>query len=341
MGNLLALIGGDLEFEQMRAVLERDGRKLVPCERDIAETALAGAYYVEPVAPSAAEPKLWESAGPASARLDRVSSEVATLRASLERLAMSPHLHVLIKGERGSGRRTVARELHDLTPGSGAWVELVDLTELATVVARDEPCTVYLGDLLRLSKAQQTKLYRALSSRRGGARRRFVGALGVEAPTAGGELCEWVVDRFSVTLRVPPLSERSAELPALVPRILASQARELGLATPELTPEAMEVLRRHRFPGNVRELENVLRTALVACKGTRIVASDLPIQQASDAAAFTLPSGGVDLDALERDIIRQAMRRTQGNRTRAASLLGLTRDQVRYRLSKIEESVDE
>ncbi|RYZ07599.1 MAG: hypothetical protein EOO73_11520 [Myxococcales bacterium] len=134
---------------------------------------------------------------------------------------------------------------------------------------------------------------------------------------------------------------RNADLPALVAEILSRQAQELGVDCSGLAPAAMAVLRRHRFPGNVRELENVLRTALVACEGARIDASHLPIQQSASKSAFTLPQGGIDLDALERDIIKQAMQRAQGNRTRAATLLGLTRDQVRYRLSKIAESAEE
>jgi len=347
VGNFVALIGGVLDFEQVRAVLERDGCKLVRLERSVAEAPLAGAYYVAPArsvedALSGGAVVTATAVATQPARFVGQGAEAVALRASVERLAVSPHLDVLIKGERGSGRRTVARELHDLTPAGGAWVELVDVADLDAIMASEEPCTVYLGDLLRLSKTQQTKLYRTLSRRRADSRRRFVGALGFDAPTArGNELCHWLVDRFAVTLRVPPLRERTADLPTLTAQILARQAHELQLDCPQLAPDAVEVLRRHGFPGNVRELENVLRTALVACKGTPISAAHLPLEQATDTTPFRLPSHGVNLDALERDVIRQALRRAQGNRTRAASLLGLTRDQVRYRLSKIAENPKE
>lgn len=335
----VALFSGAEELEQIRAALERDGRKLVRIERDLGEASLAGAYYVSSAEESGSRP----APGP-----DRVAAEapgagqgIAALQASLERLAMSPHLDVLVKGERGSGRRTVARQLHELTPGHGRWLELMNGTELDAVMASDEPATVYLGDLLKLSKNQQARLYRTLSRRRPAPRRRFVGALGFDAPAPrGNELGHWLADRFAVTLRVPPLRERSADLPALAAEILARQAKELQLGCPRLTPDALEALRRHSFPGNFRELENILRTALVASKGGEISALQLPLE-AADATPFRLPSDGVNLEALERDVIRQALRRAQGNRTRAASLLGLTRDQVRYRLSKAAEIPDE
>jgi DNA-binding NtrC family response regulator len=119
---------------------------------------------------------------------------------------------------------------------------------------------------------------------------------------------------------------------------LARNARELSLACPSLAPDAIDALRRYGLPGNVRELENILRTALLASRGEPIAASLLPIEAVPQSTAFTLPSSGINLEALERDVIQQALRRTQGNRTRAASLLGLTRDQVRYRLSKLASS---
>jgi len=316
-----------------------------------AELRRWGAYYVAPAARRPEELVALvtrvqrfgqvDASTPACCGFIGHGREMLALRASVQRLALSPHLDVIIKGERGSGRRTVARALHDATPGAGEFVEVGVTMPLEDAVGRKEPGTVYLGDLVRLSNAQQTKLYRALSQRRLGAHRRLVGALGDLEAARGSHSFVSLVDRFAVTLRLPPLRDRSEDLPLLVAEILARIAREHGRECPRVAPDVMAALRRYHFPGNVRELENALRSALMSARGGDIQLSQLPLALSPDGSIFRLPSEGVNLEALERDVIRQALHRAQGNRTRAASLLGLTRDQVRYRLSKIAEAANE
>jgi two-component system response regulator AtoC len=117
-----------------------------------------------------------------------------------------------------------------------------------------------------------------------------------------------------------------------------------------MAPEVAEIFRHYRWPGNVRELRNVIERALILEdedvittaylprdleKGRGGVAPPDPLTQAS---SFTLPGGGVALEEVEQSLVRQAIERSGGNQTRAAALLGISRDQLRYRLKKIEEA---
>jgi DNA-binding NtrC family response regulator len=122
-----------------------------------------------------------------------------------------------------------------------------------------------------------------------------------------------------------------------------------------LSPEVEEIFRAYSWPGNVRELRNVIERVMILEDSDLITTSWLPRglikderavaatsiapQDAQSAPAiFRLPEGGVDLEQVELSLVRQAMERSRGNQTRAAELLGVSRDQLRYRLKKIEES---
>jgi len=100
------------------------------------------------------------------------------------------------------------------------------------------------------------------------------------------------------------------------------------------------MLVRYSWPGNVRELKNVIERAVILEEGQEILPAHLPEELKPGGRAldlepgFQLPPGGIDLEQLERDLIRQAMEQTRGNKTRAAELLALTRDTLRYRIEK-------
>jgi two-component system, NtrC family, response regulator AtoC len=102
------------------------------------------------------------------------------------------------------------------------------------------------------------------------------------------------------------------------------------------TPAAYSVLQRYGWPGNVRELRNVVERAMLLSDGDRLDARDFVALHTSSASAgdFELPASGVDLEQLERSLVIQALKRSGGNQTRAAALLGLNRDQIRYRIEK-------
>jgi two-component system response regulator PilR (NtrC family) len=98
------------------------------------------------------------------------------------------------------------------------------------------------------------------------------------------------------------------------------------------------VLTRHPWPGNVRQLANVVERAMILCTGGRLELTDLPdaggVAAPASAPAVTLPAAGISLEALERSLLEQALARTGGNKAQAAALLGLTRNTLRYRLEK-------
>jgi len=145
-----------------------------------------------------------------------------------------------------------------------------------------------------------------------------------------------------VPLELPPLRARAGDLELLLDRLTAELAERHGLTGPRYTREALRLLRAHRWPGNVRELRNFAERMLVLLPGSTITPGNLPAemrqpetsQDAATTGLFNLPPAGVRLEDLEVDLIRQALARTSGNRSRAARLLGLTRDTLLYRIKK-------
>ncbi|MDM7322615.1 MAG: sigma 54-interacting transcriptional regulator [Gammaproteobacteria bacterium] len=144
-----------------------------------------------------------------------------------------------------------------------------------------------------------------------------------------------------VPLELPPLRERSGDIDMLLNRFLLHFAGEHGVPMPQLSQEARAALRRHRWPGNVRELRNLAERLVVLFHGRTVDLSNLPreITQAAGKVtvggnAFLLPEEGIDLEWLESEMIRQALERSRGNKSRAARLLGITRDTLLYRLKK-------
>jgi two-component system response regulator AtoC len=143
-----------------------------------------------------------------------------------------------------------------------------------------------------------------------------------------------------VQVRLPPLRERQEEIAALAERLLARHAERLGVAPRRLSTRALELLQRYRWPGNVRELENVLERALVLSEDEEIEADALPEPLQREADPQPLPSS-LDPDdlsvkraqrVLEADLIRRALERTNGNRTRAAELLQLSPRALLYKI---------
>ena len=156
-----------------------------------------------------------------------------------------------------------------------------------------------------------------------------------------------------IQIDIPPLRERGDDVLLLsqhyIGRIGARLKRSKKVTS--LSPEATEVFLRYNWPGNVRELRNVIERALILEDGDQITTEYLPgsllatpldrsslarIDEAS--TRFILPSEGISLDEAELSFVRQAIQRSGGNQTRAAELLGISRDQLRYRLKKLEEA---
>ena len=155
-----------------------------------------------------------------------------------------------------------------------------------------------------------------------------------------------------VPIVIPPLRERTADIVPLAESYVQHFNREFGRSVEGFTPEAEETLKTHPWPGNVRELRNVIERALLFSSHARLEPADLLLNpgyrprtpvaaaapQGGDDDAYTLPADGIKLDELENDLVRQAMDRAQGNKSRAAKILGISRDQIRYRLEKMGEA---
>jgi DNA-binding NtrC family response regulator len=221
--------------------------------------------------------------------------------------------------------------------------------------------SILLDDVGALSPALQAKLLRYLES--GEFKRvgdspaipvdvRVIAAADhpLDADVAAGTFSSELYYRLNVlAIELPPLSSRAGDVPLLARHLLDQHNRFGGKQVPGITDDALAELTAYRWPGNVDELRMVIDRAAMLADGRPIEPSDFaglgsrrpppfgqPPAPAGRAAAmpFELPDDGCDLAAVEKSLVMQALERTGGNQTRAAELLGIHRDHVRYRLSK-------
>ena len=226
--------------------------------------------------------------------------------------------------------------------------------------------TLFLDEIGELELGLQAKLLRVLEE---GAFRRVGGLKDIPLDVrvvaasnrdlkAESEAARFRLDlyyRLSVIqIDIPPLRERGDDILLLAGHYISTLGERLRLRHKihGLAPEVAEAFRHYSWPGNVRELRNVVERALILEDGDAITAEYLPRDLAAqtgraatgDGAAkaggagdeFRLPPRGVSLDEIEMSLVRQALERSGGNQTRAAELLGISRDQLRYRLKKLE-----
>ncbi len=213
--------------------------------------------------------------------------------------------------------------------------------------------TLFLDEAGETSPLVQAKLLRVLEAREfqrlGGAKVlkadvRIVAATNrdLHAAMARGDFREDLFYRLSVfEIHLPPLRERPEDVLLLTERFLEDLSRNVGRPAPGVSREARELLLSYSWPGNVRELRNALERAVILSEGGLVQVEHLPIAVArsgaarvASAAAIELPQGGLDLDALEKTLVTQALEMAKNNRSRAAKLLGLTRAQLYTRLER-------
>jgi DNA-binding NtrC family response regulator len=143
-----------------------------------------------------------------------------------------------------------------------------------------------------------------------------------------------------VPMNIPPLRERKEDIPFLAQHFVTKLGPDTGNRVRDVTDAGIVKLMSYHWPGNVRELENVIERSLVMCSGERLDAADIKLEMAprsraqADQADRFLPDG-LTLDQYEQDLIREALRRADGNKSQAARLLGLTRNALRYRLTQM------
>src|SRR5262249_19775251 len=142
-----------------------------------------------------------------------------------------------------------------------------------------------------------------------------------------------------IPIVLPSLRERRTDIPLLVDHFL----QKYGASRPRsVSPEALKILMEYEWPGNVRQLESVIERALLLGESDQIVPAARPaavragLTTRGDGLALQIPEAGIDLEALERNLILKALEKTDGNVTRAARLLGLSRRTLQYRLEKIQ-----
>ncbi|RMH45018.1 MAG: sigma-54-dependent Fis family transcriptional regulator [Deltaproteobacteria bacterium] len=298
----------------------------------------------------------------------------------LVRKIHSTRTSVLITGESGTGKELVARALHsEGARKHGPFVAIncgaipPDLLESElfghvrgafTGAVDDKPGlfeaadggTLFLDEVGELPAALQVKLLRVLQERRvkpvGATREREIDVRVVaatnrdlEEEVARGAFRQDLYYRLNVIeIRLPPLRQRREDIPMLVDHFVRRFAAEQNKRIAGVSKEAMRRLQAYDYPGNVRELENVIERA-VALSDRRIEVDALPDFASqprlgvADGQAAALPADGIDLDAVlrdyERQLIERALAHTGGNRKRAAELLGISFRSLRYRLSKL------
>ena len=213
--------------------------------------------------------------------------------------------------------------------------------------------TVFLDEIGDLSQGMQGKLLRVLEDkafRRVGGTRDIRVSVRIVAATNKDLAAEVQAGRFRgdlyfrlqvIPIEIPPLRERAEDLLPLAESFVRHFDRELRKQVSGIDPAAAELMRRYPWPGNVRELRNAIERAVLLTDGETISARDLPGEirhpkgsADAGAGALHLPPGGIVLEELERTMVVEALARSRGNRTHAARLLGMNRDQIRYRIEK-------
>jgi DNA-binding NtrC family response regulator len=231
--------------------------------------------------------------------------------------------------------------------------------------------TIFLDEIGEMELNLQTKLLRVLEE---GAFRRVGGLKDVpldvrviaasnrnlKADSEAGRFRLDLYYRLSIIqIEVPPLRERGDDVLILAEHFIERFKEQMRKRTRGLTPQVAEIFRRYSWPGNIRELRNVIERVMILEDGDMITTAYLPRDLMPDAAGgappeaatshsppqaiaatggalVALPAEGVPLDEVEMSLVRQALERSGGNQTRAAELLGISRGQLRYRLKKIE-----
>ncbi len=211
--------------------------------------------------------------------------------------------------------------------------------------------TVFLDEIGEMPAPLQAKLLRFLEEkafkRVGGSTDirvdvRVVAATNrnLETEVKAGRFREDLFYRLQVVpIEAPPLRDRPGDVPLLVAHYVAQFNREFRKRIQGVDAAAMQALERHGWPGNVRELRNAVERGMLLAEGSTLTLDDFQTLAPSSAPAsaadgFKLPPSGVNIEELERELVSQALQRCGGNQTRAAQLLGMNRDQIRYRMEK-------
>ncbi|AOV17887.1 sigma-54-dependent Fis family transcriptional regulator [Acidihalobacter aeolianus] len=309
------------------------------------------------------------------------SSVMQTIRDTVAKLARS-QAPVYIHGESGTGKELIARQIHDQGPRRTAPFVPVNCGAIPpelmeseffghvkgsfTGANNDRPGlfqaahggTLFLDEVADLPLPMQVKLLRAIQERRirpVGANQEISVDVRILSATHKDLSAEVAASRFRqdlyfrlnvIELKAPPLRDRPGDIPLLAAHLLGRIAARWQQPQLSLADDALQALSQYAFPGNVRELENILERAATLCEGQTLHTHDLQLS-APATNMDTPPTPACVPDFIQesaldtqlanqqRDVIRRALEKTRWNKTQAAELLGISFRQLRYRLKKL------
>ncbi|MGA1996092.1 MAG: sigma-54 dependent transcriptional regulator [Bryobacteraceae bacterium] len=301
------------------------------------------------------------------------SPNMQEIFATIERVAPT-RATVLLAGESGVGKDLIARAIHFHSPRRDRPLVKINCTAIPENLMESElfgyekgaftganttkpgkfeqadTGTVFLDEIGDVPAAIQVKLLRILQEREferlGSNTTRHIDVRVIAATNRDlrealeqGAFREDLYYRLNVVpLNIPPLRERKQDIPFLANHFIHKLAPDSASRVESITEAGMEKLVAYPWPGNVRELENVIERGLVMCTATALDAADIRLESAprprGNSDSHFLPEG-MTLDQYEQDILREALRRADGNKSQAARLLGLTRNALRYRLTQM------
>jgi two-component system response regulator PilR (NtrC family) len=310
------------------------------------------------------------------ARISGDSPAITKLRTMIDKVSRS-QAPVHITGQSGTGKELVARMIHERGPrADGPFIpvncgaipsELMEseffghrkgaftgaVSDKAGLFHAAEGGTLFMDEIADLPLPMQVKLLRVIQEKT----IRPVGATeeipidvrilsathkDLRSLVSAGQFREDLFYRVNVIeLRVPTLKERGQDIKLLTGEILQRLAEDMAMSVPELDDSARAKLAAYHFPGNVRELENILERAVALAGEGQVTAGDIQLQEntvVSDAAGHEQPGHeqlGAQLESVERDAIEEALKANRYNKTATAKQLGLTLRALRYRMQKL------
>jgi two-component system response regulator PilR (NtrC family) len=332
-----------------------------------------------PKPPQSRRAAIGETAQPGTPRLLGESAAIQRARDMIGKLARS-QAPVYITGESGSGKEVAARLIHSGSSRADAPFVAVNCgaipenlmeseffgykkgaftgadTDKMGYLKAAEKGTLFLDEVGDLPLAMQVKLLRVIQEKK--VRRvgdtvedpidvRIISAThrSLSEQVDAGQFRQDLFYRLNVIeLKMPSLREIPEDISLMVEQVVERLARQSGNPSPAISEEAMLALRRYDFPGNVRELENILERALALCSDNTITESDLYLTQATAKERLAPLDGALGtrglplhdfLDQIEREAITKALEATRFNKTAAAKLLGITFRSLRYRLDRL------
>lgn len=305
------------------------------------------------------------------------SRSINTVYRLIENLEMSSST-VLLQGETGTGKELIAQTIHQTSPRKnhpfvaincgaipanlmeselfgherGAFTSAINQRKGKFEIARGG--TLFLDEIGELDRDLQVKLLRVLQEKEfqrvGGNQTHRTDVRIIAAASAdlkrvvkAGIFRDDLFYRLNVVpLHIPPLRDRREDIPLLLEHFFQKAAKEMNRSQPSISQEAEKALMHYSYPGNVRELINIVERLLVMCPTGNIKAEDLPEEVRTEAKLSTesnkllreLPDGGVRLQEVEKELILKTLTATSGNKVAAARMLGITRRRLYLRLAQ-------